>query len=60
LAIIISKSISLKFGGESGANENNVSIGLTYVENESANGILATDLVRLGLERGVSAEKGEY
>lgn len=33
-------------GGESGSNDKKVTIGLTYVKDESVDGILGTDIVR--------------
>lgn len=49
--MILSKPAGF-WGAESGSNESGVSVGITWTENEKEDGLLATDLVRLGLERG--------
>uniref|UniRef100_A0A336MRA5 CSON003541 protein n=1 Tax=Culicoides sonorensis TaxID=179676 RepID=A0A336MRA5_CULSO len=51
--IILSKS-NKAWGGLSGSNDKNVTIGLVYRKNES--GILGDELLRLALERSSSAE----
>lgn len=54
--VILSKSATV-WGGESGTNDQNVSVGITWsAENdESKETLLSTDLVRLALERCSSA-----
>ncbi|XP_058821742.1 secernin-2 [Topomyia yanbarensis] len=55
LSVILSQPAGL-WGAESGSNEKGVSIGLTFSDGHPLDGKLnATDLVRLGLERGASA-----
>lgn len=56
-SVILSKPAGV-WGAESGSNGNGVCIGLTFSEGHPVNGKLnATDLVRLGLERGASASE---
>lgn len=51
--MILSKPAGV-WGAESGSNDSVVSVGVTWVENEKDDGLLATDLVRLSLERSSS------
>lgn len=53
--VIVSGAANV-WGGESGANDRNVAIGITWTENEpSDSALLPTDLVRLALERCATA-----
>lgn len=55
VSVILNKPAGV-WGAESGSNEKGVCIGLTFSEGYPVEGKLnATDLVRLGLERGTSA-----
>ncbi|CAD7093222.1 unnamed protein product [Hermetia illucens] len=54
--VILSRPVGL-WGGESGGNEKDVVVGLSWSEDEpSEGGLKATDIVRLALERSPTAE----
>lgn len=55
---MILSSAANVWGGESGANDRNVAVGITWTENEPSSddaALLPTDLVRLALERCATA-----
>lgn len=57
LAVILSRSAGL-WGGESGANSKNVTVGITWSDGEpTGEGLKSTDIVRLTLERSSSADE---